>query len=610
METKTFDVMNIESPEFLKQLNINELEALCDSIRKFIIENVSKTGGHLSSNLGSVEAIVAMHYVFDSPKDKFLFDVSHQAYTHKILTGRAKNFCDLRKKDGISGFINYKESVHDVFETGHSSTTISAAAGFLEAKELYKDDIGDVIAFIGDGSIQNGLAFEGLNYVGSQNKNQKLILIVNDNEMSISKNVGRMAKRFSKMRIKKGYRLIRNSTPKFIRRAFSRFVGSMKAFVYGGNIFTAMGYKYYGPIDGNNIKEMVAYLKFAKNMDQSVVLHINTKKGLGYDFAMNDKNGTWHGVSPFNVETGKSLAKQNENYISWSKGLSTILEEFIPLHENVKIISPATLVGAEMSDLQNKFPNQIIDVGINEEHAMVMASAMSRNGIKPYVSIYSTFLQRAYDYINNDIARSNNNVTLLIDRCGLIPGDGSTHQGIFDVSFLSPLPNMKIAMPSNLKEAKALIEYSYKNDSPFAIRIPKCETSINTNCDDIAINEPKWLILNEISKVNIITYGEFVNELKDNLEGLGLINALFIKPVDSNILNQLKDTKVIIIEEVVKQGSLASLIMTYNFENNLNLDIISLGIDDYYPEVGSRTELLREARLDKESILEIINKNR
>ena len=594
--TKTFDIENIESPEFLKQLNIDELEALCQEIRKCIIENVSETGGHLSSNLGAVEAIVAMHYVFDSPKDKFLFDVGHQIYTHKILTGRAKQFKNLRKKDGLSGFACYDESEHDVYETGHSSSTISAACGFLEAKEVDKS-IGEVIAFIGDGAIQNGLAFEGLNYLGSQ-KNQKLILIVNDNEMSISQNVGRLAKSFSKMRIKKGYNGLKKITPMFIRRGLSRFVSSIRTFVYGKNLFTAMGYKYFGPIDGHNIKELIEYFKFAKNCDESIILQINTIKGKGYQYSENDKEGKWHGVGKFNVETGEIYSN---NQITWSKYISTLLEGKLKENNKIRIISPATLVGTSLSKLKDEYPNEVIDVGINEEHACVMASAMARGGIIPIISIYSTFLQRSYDYLVNDIDRSDTHVVFLIDRAGLVAEDGSTHQGIFDVAMLLPLFYFEIVMPSNDKEAQALLDYGInKCKHPFALRYPKC--NLETSDEDIIIDKPVWKIENEIKDINVLSYGDNINYLKSlKDENVGIINCMFIKPIDEEVLLSLNNTAIIIVEEVSKNSSLFSYILEKINEKNLNIIVYAFNINEY-PKIGSRLELQQDNHLDIESV--------
>lgn len=607
-EIRRFDLLNIESPEFLKDLSIDELKQLCSDIREFIIDNVSVTGGHLSSNLGSIEIIVAMHYVFNSPIDKFLFDVSHQAYTHKILTGRAKDFKNLRQMGGLSGFTNYNESPHDVWEAGHSSQTISAAAGFLEAKEI-NDKIGEVVVLIGDGSIQNGLAFEGLNYIGSQ-KQQKLILLINDNEMSISPNVGRLAKSFSRMRIRKGYYNLKRITPRFVKNAMGRLISSMRSFVYGADFFSSMGYKYYGPIDGHNLKELIQFFKFAKNATSSVILHIRTTKGKGYAPAECDHDGIWHGVSPFNKESGEFINNKKEGYISWSEGISSIVSSVLEENDKVRLISPATLMGAELSSLQKKFPNKVIDVGINEEHAVVMAAAMSRCDMIPLVSIYSTFLQRAYDYINNDVTRSNNHVVFLIDRAGLVGGDGSTHQGIFDISYLSSLPNMIVSEPSNLKEARSLIEFAINNNSPIAIRYPKCLVKNDLDNDFDKIEEIKWQTIYPISEVNIITYGEYINELKEELKdkNVGLINALFIKPLDDELLKSLSGKKVIVVEEVIEGGSLGSMILIHNSKEDLNMHVKLMNISDSYPELGNRQELKRAFKIDKESILDEINK--
>ena len=567
MKEKTFEIMNIESPGFIKQLNINELKALCDDIRSFIIDNVSVTGGHLASNLGSVEAIVAMHYIFDSPKDKFLFDVSHQAYTHKILTGRAKQFNKLRLKDGISGFTSYDESEHDVFESGHSSTAISAASGILEAKKFNKD-INEVICFIGDASFLNGIAFEGL-YYASLNKNQKMIIIVNDNDPLLT----------NKERI--------------------------------NNIVKGLGFKCIDSIDGHNLEDLISNFKFAKDFSESIVLHINTIKGKGYKYSEEDKIGAWHGVSPFDINSGKCKNKIDENYISWSEGISLILEDLFKSKENVRLITPAMIYGSKLYNLKRIYNDKIIDVGINEEHAMIMASSMSRNKIVPFVSIYSTFLQRAYDYLNVDIARTKSHVVLLIDRCGLIGGDGATHQGIFDLSFLIPLPNLIICSPSNLSEAKALLDYAYKIDSPIAIRYPKSNTpKIELLEEYNEIKEVKWDVINKINDVNIITYGDFINRINNdsNFKDYGLINALFIKPIDNDLIKKLNNKKVVVIEEAIEDSSLYSLLLKFINDNNLNIKIKSISIKDKYPSLGTKEELLREFKLDNENILKELKK--
>ena len=596
------NILDIKSPQFLKDLSIKELEKLCDEIRSFIIENVSKTGGHLSSNLGVIEATVALHYVFNSPIDKIIFDVGHQCYTHKILTGRSKEFTKLRKKDGLSGFLSYEESEHDVWEAGHSSTSLSAVSGFLEAKEI-RDDIGEVIAFIGDGSIQNGLAFEGLNYIGSQ-KHQKAIIILNDNDMSISRNVGRMAKNLSRTRVKKIHGKLRKLTPKFVFKMNRSIVASVKALLYGNDVFTTLGYRYYGPIDGHNLKQLIKYFEYAKNSDSSVVLHLNTIKGKGYKFAEEDDLGLWHGTGPFNIETGNSLNENNE-IVPWGKAISSVLFNYLIKYNNIRIINPAMIVGTYFQELQEKYPNQMIDVGINEEHAVVMAASMSRLGLIPVISIYSTFLQRAYDEICHDVCRNNNHVIFLLDHAGIVSGDGSTHQGVFDIPMLISMPNMVIATPSNLYEADKLFNIALEEKKPFAIRYPKDNINLIEKNTDYEVKYGKWNIINKINKVNIISYGDTITELKQKLNNkdVGLINAIFVKPIDLDLLIELKNTKLIVIEEVMKIGSLASIIMKYNFEYNLNLYIVSYGIDDVYLNCGSRKELKKELGIDIDSIL-------
>ncbi len=602
----SFDILSIKSPDFLKQLSIKELEQLCSDIRSFIIENVSKTGGHLSSNLGVIEATVALHYVFDSPKDKIIFDVGHQCYTHKILTGRSKDFVNLRKKDGLNGFLSYEESEHDVWEAGHSSTSLSAASGFLEAKEN-DSSIGEVISFIGDGSIQNGLAFEGLNYIGSQ-KPQKAIVVLNDNDMSISRNVGRMSINLSKKRIKRSHQTLKKFIPKFVIKLNKKAIASIKTFLYGNDIFTTLGYRYFGPIDGHNIKELIKYFELAKNSDRSIVIHLNTIKGKGYKYSEEDALGLWHGIGPFNVETGEVINNHEPNIVPWGKAVANLLGNVLNNNPNIRVINPAMIVGTYFNELQSKYPNQMIDVGINEEHAVVMAASMSRLNLIPIISIYSTFLQRSYDEICHDVCRNNNHVIFLLDHAGIVSGDGSTHQGVFDIPMLLSMPNMVISTPSNLYEAKQLLEIAVNKNKPFAIRYPKDYIDESLLECDYNISFGKWNIIKPIKNINFISYGDTINELKQKLNdyNVGLINAIFVKPIDLELLNKLKGSKLIIIEEVMKIGSLASLIMQYNFEYKLELNIISYGIDDLYLNCGTRNEIKKELGIDIDTI---INKN-
>ena len=603
---------DIKEPGFLKKMSIKELEDLSILIREFLIDSISKTGGHLSANLGTIEAIVALHYVFDSPNDKLIFDVGHQTYTHKILTGRAKCFSKLRHNDGISGFPKETESVHDVFEAGHSSTAISAMCGFLEAKKSL-NNIGEVVSFIGDASFQSGISLAGLNYLAGK-KDQKGIIILNDNEMSISKNTGGMTNIFNKVRIKKSYRFFRKITPKSIRNA-------MKSLVYGKvSLFTQLGYRYIGPIDGHNLKELIKYYRFAKESKDSVIIHIKTIKGKGYPYSENDEIGIYHGIGPFNKDTGIPLNKK-EDEITFSSGIGYILDGLLTENENLRIITPSMTYGVGLSNISDNNRNKIIDVGICEENAVIMASALSKCGFIPIVMTYSTFFQRAYDQINHDIARNNTKVIFLADRSDIVSGDGDTHQGIFDVSMLMPLPNISICSPSNLIEAENLIKLAIKSNNPFYIRYPK----ININKDAIAsdninLDNNKWIILNKLRKINILSYGPKIRQIKeyfaeldknaDNnkkyLDNVGILNAIFIKPLDKEILEQLSNTTLIIFEEIIEVSSLSTLIKCYNNDNNLNIKIISMALKDYV-RTGTIDELEEDNNLTLNDIKKIID---
>lgn len=589
-------IYNIKSPEYLKNKSIKELEEIATEIREFIIDKVSINGGHLSSNLGVVEATIAMHYVFNSPKDKLIFDVGHQSYVHKILTGRAELFDKLRTYDGASGFPKYSESPHDVFEVGHSSTSISAMCGFLEEKKE-NNDIGEVVTFIGDGSLQNGLSLAALNYLGTQ-KNQKGIIIINDNDMSISKNVGGLTQWFNKLRIKKSFKLIRKLTTVSFRNA-------VKSVVYRNvNIFNQLGFTYIGPIDGHNLKDLINYLEYAKKSTSSLVLHIKTVKGKGYSYAEDDKVGLYHGIGPFNKLTGEKLNKNPDNLISFSNAVGSVLPEFLDKYPNLKIITPAMIYGMGLTDIYTKYQDRAIDVGISEENACVMASVMARCGSIPIVATYSTFFQRAYDQINHDICRSNEHVIFLFDHAGLVSGDGDTHQGIFDIAILSSLPNITIAAPSNLQEFKEILDIAIAHKGPFVIRYPK--TTIDKNTTSIATVKNKWKIVRPIREKNIICYGPVVDLFKDKLTpDIGLINSLFIKPLDEEVLKMLNNKKVYIYEDVILENSLSSKIIEYAYLNKLNIDIHRTCVNDFGCD-GTIEELHQKYHLSCDDFLKSI----
>lgn len=594
-------ITDIKSPDFLTELSYKELRELAEEIRKFLIDNVSKTGGHFSSNLGTIELTIALHYVFNQKNDKIIFDVGHQAYTHKILTGRAKEFSTLRKTGGLSGFLKYSESPYDVWEAGHSSTSISAASGFLEAKAKGAD-IGEVVVVIGDGSLQNGLAFSALNYLGTR-KDQKVIIILNDNNMSISKNVGSLSKLFDRVRLRKPYQILRKLTPKFL----ANLKMAISSYLHGGNLLSAIGFRYFGPIDGHDLKTLIRFFNFAKQSDQSIIIHVNTQKGKGYEPAEQDQLGSWHGTAPFDPVTKKPLQPVPEGKITWSEGIGELLLNEAKKDGDIIVLSPAMIHGSGLVRFQNELPGQIIDVGIAEEHAVVMASALALSGKKPVVSIYSTFLQRAYDEVSHDVARPNVHVVFLIDRAGIVGGDGSTHQGTFDIAFLAHLPNMVVAMPKDLNEAASILHYAlHKHSGPFAIRYPRGNTAhLPISTSDIAF--PSWEVILPLKQINVVTYGPAVSEfeklIRESGKEIGLVNARFIKPLDKTVLRELAGSKTIVYEEVVKQGSLGMMMLYCAKEEGITLDFDFYAVPDIYVEHGEIDKIKKELGLDIIDIL-------
>ena len=604
------NLFEIENPSFVKNLSKKELISLAEDIRKFLIENISKNGGHLSSNLGIVELTIAMHYVFDSPNDKLIFDVGHQCYTHKILTGRAKQFASLRKYNGITGFINKNESEHDIFESGHSSTSLSAQCGYL-----IDDSKNKVVALIGDASIANGVSFEALNYMGAMS-NKAPIIILNDNKMSISSSVGAVSRIFSKLRSTTFYQKLNNGvakiTPRFIRSFFHKLKNSVKGFVLKENIFEDFGFDYMGPFDGNDIGLCIKILKSAKKLNKPCVIHFVTKKGKGYKIAEEDDKGTYHSISPFSIETGEIISdKKNDNLVSYSSVVSNHLLKMIE-KDNYYVISPAMIKGSELEEIENKYPKNIIDVGIAEEHAPVMASAMAQNNKKVVLIMYSTFAQRAYDFILNDIARTNTNVIFGIDHADLIPGDGQTHQGIYDISMFNAMPNVQILAPRDGKEVCALLDYASKQSTPVAIRYPKDYTSSDYD-NYLEINKPTWEVVKEGKDIYVLAYGRNVDyvlsAVEDIKESVCVINTRFIKPFDEALLKEILSTgkPILLYENCVSNGGLSSLIYRYMMENGFysKIKVMGLNENDIIPVADLET-LRKLFNLSKDNIKEQI----
>lgn len=610
-------VVDIKSPRFLKDMKIKELNKLSEDIREFLIENISKTGGHLSSNLGVVELTIALHKVFDSPKDKIIFDVGHQSYVHKILTGRANEFDTLRQFNGLSGFQKRNESIYDSYEAGHSSTSLSAALGFAYARDLDNRDY-HIVSVIGDGSIGNGLALEALNHIGSLKT--PLIVILNDNEMSISENVGAIHNFLDKIRSNNNYSKAKDSTKGMLSKVpgFGKKLDSgisllkkslKKLYIKDGSIFEDLGFRYYGPIHGHDFKELIAYLELAKKSKEPVLLHVITEKGKGFSYAEEDTLGVWHGVTAFDKETGNIIKKQDKK-ISWSEVISNILIDLAKEDENIVAITPAMASGSKLNKFKNLYPNRFIDVGIAEEHALVLANAMACEGKKPFVSIYSTFLQRGYDQVQQDIARMNTNVVIGIDRAGIVGEDGETHQGIYDIAYLQHIPNMVIMAPKDSREAGDLLYTAFKSNMPIAIRYSRKRIEYEEN-DYKEIELGSWDELKKGLDAVIITYGDLVDKALDvskllfkHKYSVGVINARFIKPFDEKMFDKIlkSNKKIFIYEEVATIGSLGERLCSYALNNGYKSDITCFSIPDKFIEHGHYDIIMKRLELDTESI--------
>ncbi len=614
----SFDLKEIKNPEFLRDLDYSSLDVLASNIRTEIIEKTSKYGGHLSSNLGVVEITIALHRMFDFRKDKLIFDVGHQSYTHKILTGRSLEY--LRSRNGVSGFQKICESYYDCFEAGHSSTSLSAAQGFA----LNRDAKGlsyDVVAVIGDGSIVNGLAFEALNNI-SHNDN-KVIIVLNDNEMSISRPTGGMGRFFSKISTASGYNRLKISYKRFMFRTrlghgiynfTSRVKNAIKRKLVPTTYFDNMGFQYIGCIDGHNIKALEKAIIRAKRTPKSVVIHVSTIKGKGYKYAENDATGYWHGVTPFEIATGKPINLHPEE-LSWSHLFSDLLTELMAKRDDLVIISPATIKGSGLENLFASYPKRTFDVGIAEGHAITLASGLAVAGTHPIVSIYSTFMQRAFDQIIHDIARMNLNVTFLVDRSGLVGLDGETHQGIYDEAFLLNTPNTIVTMPSSDEEAKYLLSESLNAHGPFFIRYPRDLLKKNHLIKDATHEFGKWILENEAQnkKVAIIAVGQLLRSLKELILSekidVTLVNALYLKPYDEEMLLALKKyDNIVIYDPYATENGFAAHIKTKLCNLSYKGDILSFSVPDTFVSQAKIIEQLEEYGLLPKQVLSEIKK--
>ena len=616
-------VTDIKSPSDIKQMSREELKTLASDIREFLLETVSMTGGHLSSNLGIVELTIALHYVFDAPNDKILFDVGHQSYIHKILTGRASKMDTLRQLNGISGFQKRKESVYDCFEAGHSSTALSTALGMAIARDLNNDTY-SIVPVVGDGAIMSGMSFEALNQIGY--KRRKLIIVFNDNNMSINKNVGALKKSFAKLRTNEDYTdfrddvksyLKQSNAGKYIQKSIHNIKESFKRGVIDSGIFKEFNIDYIGPIDGHNINDLIKALYAAKRKDGPCVVHVITKKGKGYEYTENDKEGKWHGVGKFDIKTGEPLKKIPEGYLDYSSIVSNAVLRLMEENKDIVTITPAMITGSKLNNIFAKYPERSFDVGIAEDHALCFASGFALTGKKPFVSIYSSFLQRGYDQINHDIARMNLPVVVGIDRAGIVGQDGETHHGVFDISFLRPIPNIVIAQGKNSIEIENLLYTAFKSNRPFFIRYPRgvIEYTKNYKFDELEIG--KWESLNNnISKGDafILSYGEDVIKINEYVRSkklnYGVINCRYIKPIDEEMLHAIckKKKPIFVYTTDIIKGGLGDEILEFVDFNNYKNPVYIYGVDDTYVSQGTPDELKSLLKLDLNSLFKDIKR--
>ena len=605
----------IQKPNDIKKIPADQLPALAEEIREFIIESLSKTGGHLASNLGVVELTIAMHRVFDLPKDKLIWDVGHQSYTHKILTGRKDGFETMRREGGISGFPKRSESDCDVFDTGHSSTSISAGVGYVRARELKKENY-SVVSIIGDGALTGGMAYEALNNAASLKSN--FIIVLNDNEMSITENVGGMSSYLSGLRTASAYTDFKMDVTKALNRipgigpgmvdAMRKTKSSIKQIIIPGMLFEDMGLTYLGPVDGHNIPQLIKTFQEAKRFEGPILVHVLTQKGRGYEPAMRHP-ARFHGAGPFDVKTGLPVGKSNPTY---TDVFSTVMRKMGDRRKDVAAVTAAMMTGVGLKRFYNMFPDRCFDVGIAEEHAVTFAAALSLGGITPVVAIYSSFLQRAYDQIMHDVCMQNLHVVFAIDRAGLVGYDGETHHGIFDLSYLGSMPNMTILAPKNLWELSDMIKFAVDYDGPIAVRYPRGEAYTGLKEFRAPICLGKSEVIHEGSRVALLAVGSMVKmaeevqkQLKERMDmDAALVNARFVKPIDEELLRSFADTYelVVTLEENVKDGGFGERVLAFAEEEDLPFGVEIIALPDRFIPHGSVSYQMKQVGFTPEDI--------
>ena len=609
----------IQKANDIKKLKWEEQDVLAAEIREFLVENLSKTGGHLASNLGVVELTMALHLAFSLPKDKIIWDVGHQAYTHKILTGRKEKFDNLRQYGGMSGFPKRKESNCDAFDTGHSSTSLAAGLGYVEAREILGKDY-KVVSVIGDGSLTGGMAYEALNNASHLKSNY--IIVLNDNNMSISENVGGMSKYLDGLRtahiyndLKKGVTNTLNKIPgagERIVKGIRKTKNSIKQLFVPGMLFEDMGITYLGPVDGHDIKKLYRTFKEAQKMDNAVLVHVLTKKGKGYAPA-EKLPAKFHGVSPFDVETGNVLEQKKAD--TYTDVFSDIMCDLGEKEPKLVAITAAMKDGTGLSKFQEKYPDRFFDVGIAEQHAVTFAAGLAAAGMKPVFAVYSSFLQRGYDQIVHDVCTQNLPVVFAIDRAGIVGNDGETHQGVFDIAYLNHIPNMTILAPKNRWEFAEMMQFAVAHKGPVAIRYPRGNVYDGLQEFQEPIVCGKSEVIAKEQGIAIFGFGHMMEtaeqvwkSLKEQGYSCSLINSRFVKPIDTAVLDEMaEDHKLFVtIEEAAISGGYGANVMKYVSEQNSAVKVLNLGVPDIFVEHGNISQLRKLIGLDSESIVEKI----
>ena len=606
----------IKGAEDLKELSPDEIGILAQEVRSFLIEKISHTGGHLASNLGVVELTIAIFLSFHLPEDKIIWDVGHQSYTHKILSGRMEEFDELRQFGGLSGFPKRKESPYDSFDTGHSSTSISAGLGIAQARDILGKDY-KVAAIIGDGALTGGMAYEALNNAARMKKN--FIIILNDNKMSISENVGGMSKYLNGLRTGSGYNDLKKNVADALERLpvlgapiidkIKRTKNSIKQLFIPGMLIENMGITYLGPVDGHNVQALCKVLKEAQKLDHSVLVHVLTRKGKGYGPAEKYPS-RFHGVDPFDIATGKPL--KEKQYPSYTQVFSRKICQLAREHKELVAVTAAMPDGTGLSAFAKEFPDRFFDVGIAEAHAVTSAAGMAAAGLKPVVAVYSSFLQRAYDQILHDVCIQNLPVILAVDRAGLVGSDGETHQGIFDYSYLTSIPNMSVMAPKNLWELRAMLEFAVDYNGPIAIRYPRGQAyrGLKEFMNPIVYGQGEMLF--EEQDIALLAVGSMVStaeHIRDKLKARGfqcsLANGRFVKPFDARLVDRLAHghTRIVTLEENVLQGGYGLAVTAYIHRRYPQIRVMNVALPDAYVEHGNVSVLRAELGIDSDSII-------